>query len=148
LPKGAWYDYWTNRKYDGGTMIAVDAPLETVPMFVRAGSIIPMGPEMNYVGEKPMDPITFNVYPDEKGAAAVTLYEDDGVSPAYKQDGFRRTNISVSRVAGVYTASIGAPTGNYNPAPRKFSFVIKAGAAARPTTIVPDSGAARTVTIR
>src|SRR5882672_1981403 len=52
LPNGTWYDYWTNKKYDGGTMISVDAPLETVPMFVRAGAIIPTGPELNYVGEK------------------------------------------------------------------------------------------------
>jgi alpha-glucosidase (family GH31 glycosyl hydrolase) len=69
---------WTNKKYDGGTMISVDAPLETVPMFVRAGAIIPLAPEMNYVGEKPWDLLTFNIYPDEKGLAATTLYEDDG----------------------------------------------------------------------
>ncbi|HEY8185836.1 MAG TPA: TIM-barrel domain-containing protein [Pyrinomonadaceae bacterium] len=148
LPKGVWYDYWTNKKYDGGTMIAVDAPLETVPMFVRAGAIMPAGPEQNYVGEKPADPITFNIYPDDKGAASATLYEDDGVSPAYKQGGFRRTSINVSRVAGVYSVSLGAPAGSYNPGPRKFSFVIKGGGPVRPAMTIPDTGTARTVTIR
>jgi alpha-glucosidase (family GH31 glycosyl hydrolase) len=148
LPKGVWYDYWTNKKYDGGTMIAVDAPLETVPMFVRAGAIMPAGPEQNYVGEKPADPITFNIYPDDKGAASATLYEDDGVSPAYKQGGFRRTSINVSRVAGVYSVSLGAPAGSYNPGPRKFSFVIKGATPVRPATTIPDTGTARTVTIR
>lgn len=69
LPKGVWYDYWTNKKYEGGTMFAVAAPLETVPMFVRGGAIIPMWPQMNYVGEKPLDPITFNIYPDVGGSA-------------------------------------------------------------------------------
>ena len=47
----------------------VEASLETVPMFVRAGAVIPMGPEMNYVGEKPTDPVTFMIYPDQKGLA-------------------------------------------------------------------------------
>jgi len=61
-------------------MIRAEAPLETVPMFVRGGAIIPTGPTMNYVGEKPFDPITFAIYPDERGSAATTLYEDDGLS--------------------------------------------------------------------
>jgi len=58
LPEGVWYDYWTNKKYEGGTRIRVAAPLETVPIFVRGGAIIPVGPEMNFVGEKPADPIS------------------------------------------------------------------------------------------
>ena len=57
LPAGSWYDYWTNKKYAGGTMISVDAPLDVVPMFVRAGAIIPVGPPLNYIGEKPVDPL-------------------------------------------------------------------------------------------
>src|SRR6185503_8609525 len=65
LPKGTWYDFWTNKKYEGGTMLIAEAPLETVPMFVRGGAIIPIAPEMNYTGEKPQDPITFNIYPDD-----------------------------------------------------------------------------------
>ena len=115
LPKGVWYDYWTNRKFEGPTTITVDAPLETVPMFVRGGAIIPTGPAMNYVGEKPVDPITFSIYPDSNGSASTTLYEDDGVSPAYKQERFRRTSISVTRAASGYTVSLGSPAGSYNP---------------------------------
>ena len=52
LPEGIWYDYWTGKKIAGGTRIVAEAPLEIVPMYVRAGAIIPMGPEMNYVGQK------------------------------------------------------------------------------------------------
>jgi alpha-glucosidase len=124
LPKGIWYDYWTNKKYTGGTMLRVDAPLETVPMFVRGGAIIPLGPQMNYVGEKPFDPIIFAVYPDDNGSASSTLYEDDGSSPAYKQGAFRRTTVSVKRGPRGYAANISA-VGSYNPGARKFSFVIK-----------------------
>src|SRR5262249_19230204 len=88
LPKGIWYDFWTNKKYPGGTMLRIDAPLETVPMFVRGGAIIPTGPEMKYAGEKPVDPISFATYPDAGGSAATALYEDDGLSPAYEHGAF------------------------------------------------------------
>jgi len=149
LPKGVWYDYWTNRKYDGGTMISVEAPLETAPMFVRGGAIIPSAPEMNYTGEKPVDPITFNLYTDDKGNASTTLYEDDGISPAYKQGSFRRTTLTATRAGGVFTINIGAAEGSYNPGPRRFSFVIKSlGGQARSATTIADNGTARSVTIR
>jgi alpha-glucosidase len=125
LPKGTWYDYWTNKKVTGGTMVSVDAPLETVPMFVRAGAIIPTGPAMNYVGEKPDDPITFNIYPDEKGTASVTLYEDDGLTPAYKTGAYRRTKINVESRAGTYVVQVETPEGTYNSGARKFNYVVK-----------------------
>lgn len=137
LPKGTWYDFRTNKKYDGGTMIRADAPLETVPMFVRGGSIIPFGPEMNYVGEKPVDPITFAIYPDESGAAAATLYEDDGTSPAYERGIYRRTAVSVLRRTGRYVARVSAPEGDYTPPERKLHFVVKAGPAA-PITVLQN----------
>lgn len=144
LPKGVWYDYWTNKKYSGGTMVRVEAMLETVPMFVRGGAIIPQWPPMNYVGEKPVDPITFAIYPDEKGSAATTLYEDDGTSPAYKQGVFRRTKVAVRRAATRYSVNIGAPQGSYNPGARKFSFVVKPTGGA---ITVSDDGRARTITL-
>jgi alpha-glucosidase (family GH31 glycosyl hydrolase) len=125
LPAGVWYDYWSNKKYSGGTMMRVEAPLEVVPMFVRGGAVIPLWPEMNYIGEKPADPLTFMIYPDEKGKAATTLYEDDGTSPAYKSGIFRRTPIGVSRTAEGYEINVGEPEGRYAPGPRKFVLVVK-----------------------
>ncbi|HYE65166.1 MAG TPA: TIM-barrel domain-containing protein [Pyrinomonadaceae bacterium] len=126
LPEGEWVDYWTGKGHAGGKMIRVDAPLETVPMFVRAGAIIPMWPEMNYIGEKPFDPISFIIYPDEKGQAMTTLYEDDGISPAYKRGVFRRTTLSVSSASKGYQINLGAPAGSYNPGPRGLIFIVKA----------------------
>jgi alpha-glucosidase len=148
LPRGLWYDFWTNKKYEGRTMITAAAPLETVPMFVRAGAIIPTGPELNYVGQKPVDPITFFIYPDTDGFAATTLYEDDGISPAYKQGEVRRTTISARRVAAGYSISVSAPAGSYNPGPRKFAFLIKSGAQTRNVVTVADDGTARSVVVR
>jgi alpha-glucosidase len=131
LPQGTWIDYWTGKRINGGTMIRVEAPLETVPMFVRAGAIIPMGPEMNYVGEKAIDPMTFEIYPDESGNASTALYEDDGASPAYKQGAFRRTRVSVSRSGDAFQIKIDAPEGSYNPGPRSFVFMLKRAATAK-----------------
>jgi alpha-glucosidase len=77
------------------------------------------------VGEKPVDAITFNIYPDDAGSAAATLYEDDGLSPAYKTGAFRRTNVSVRRGPRGLLVSVGAAEGTYKPGPRKFNFVVK-----------------------
>ena len=127
LPAGSWYDYWTNKKYTGGTMISVDAPLDIVPMFVRAGAMIPVWPPLNYIGEKPVDSVTFNIYPDDSGSASATLYEDDGLSPAYKTSAFRRTTLTARRGPRGITVSVGPVEGSYNPGPRKLYFVAKTG---------------------
>ncbi|HEY6120479.1 MAG TPA: TIM-barrel domain-containing protein [Pyrinomonadaceae bacterium] len=130
LPDGIWYDYWTNKKYSGGTTISVAAPLDTVPMFVRGGAMLPLGPEMNYVSEKPAEP-TFAIYPDDKGQASATLYEDDGLTPSYKQGVFRRTTVSISRSRGQLGITIAQPEGSYNPGSRLVHFSLPAGNVAR-----------------
>ena len=127
-------------------MINVEAPLDQVPMFVRAGAVIPSGPSMNYVGEKRVDPITFNIYPDDSGKASGILYEDDGLSPAYTTGAFRRTNFSVSRVGRSLVVSVGPAEGTYNPGPRKFNFVVKSPGSKVVT--VADTGKAQQVEVR
>lgn len=123
LPRGTWYDYWTNKKYSGGTTLRVDAPLETVPLFVRGGAIIPKGPAMNFVGEKPAAP-HFVIYPDDQGKAQVSLYEDDGVSPAYKQGAFRRTAVQATQSAQGVNITIDAPQGRFETPARIVSFSV------------------------
>lgn len=135
LPEGVWYDYWTNRKQPGGTMIRVDAPLEVVPMFIRGGSIIPEGPEMNYVGEKRTDSITFYIHPDEKGSAATTLYEDDGTSPAYKRGVYRRTQVTVATSNKGLEININPPEGSFQPGARKLLFVAPFTGTVREVTL-------------
>ena len=84
LPKGAtWYDFWTNQKYQGGKTVTLETQLDRVPMFVRAGSILPLGPEMQYVGEKAWDNLEIRVYPGANGS--FTLYEDEGDSYNYEK---------------------------------------------------------------
>jgi alpha-glucosidase len=146
LPKGVWYDYWTNKRHEGGTMIKVEAPLDVVPMFVRAGAIIPKGPAMNYVNERPRDPITFEIYPDEKGNAATALYEDDGTSPAYTPGSFRRTALTASRSGSGFRVSVASPEGRFVTQPRKFGFVVKTQVGGKVTT-VQDNGRAQVVLV-
>ena len=83
LPQGAdWYDFWTGRHLPGGQAVEAPAPYESLPLHVRAGSIVPFGPELQRTDEKPADPITLFVYTGADGA--FSLYEDDGVSYAYE----------------------------------------------------------------
>ena len=88
LPRGAWYDFWTGRRLAGGRTVRADAPFERIPVFVRAGSIVPIGPELQYADEKAADPITLVVYTGADGR--FSLYEDDGASYGYERGEFAR----------------------------------------------------------
>ncbi len=84
LPKGTqWYDFWTGRQFRGGQDVTIETSLDRVPMFVRAGSIVPLGPEMQYTGEKSWAELELRVYPGAD--ARFTLYEDEGDNYNYEQ---------------------------------------------------------------
>jgi alpha-D-xyloside xylohydrolase len=76
LPAGGWYDFWTDQRFDGARWITYDAELETLPLFVRAGAVIPMGPELQYANERTWDPLSFDVYPGTEGATEIELADD------------------------------------------------------------------------
>ena len=88
---GGWYDFWNGQWLGGGQTIDAAAPYNAIPIYVRAGSIIPTGPEIQYTGEKPADPITLHVYAGADGR--FTLYEDDGLTYNYEQGAFARIPI-------------------------------------------------------
>ena len=146
LPEGVWYDFWTGNAVPGGSMIRVNAPLDVVPLFVRGGSILPLAPAMNFIGEKPWDPLRFAIYPDGKGTASASLYEDDGVSPAAEQGVYRRTRLSYTQSAGVKRVSLSEPEGSFVPAPRDFVFSLGINPAA--STRVHDDGKPRDVLLK
>jgi alpha-D-xyloside xylohydrolase len=84
LPAGSsWIDFWTGEKLDGGRTIVADAPIEKMPLMVRAGSIVPMGPLVQYAAEKPADPIELRIYPGADGS--FTLYEDENDNYDYEK---------------------------------------------------------------
>lgn len=82
LPRGAWIDYWTGEVLDGGREISRPVDLETMPLYVRAGSIIPMGPVKQYTAEKSDEPLSIHIYPGAD--CRFLLYEDDGGSFRYR----------------------------------------------------------------
>ena len=84
LPAGAqWYDYWTNAKLNGGQTITASAPLSHSPLYIKAGSILPLGPDVQYANENKFDNIDLVVYPGAN--ASFTLYEDEGDNYNYEK---------------------------------------------------------------
>jgi alpha-D-xyloside xylohydrolase len=83
LPDAKWYDFWSGAPVAGGRMIEAAAPLDRLPLYVRTGSILPLGPEMEWSTEKPADPIELRIYPGADGD--FTLYEDENDSYNYEK---------------------------------------------------------------
>jgi len=84
LPSGtSWYDFWTGAVFSGGQTIDAPAPYDAIPLYVKAGSILPIGPELQYTTEKKPDPLTLMIYQGADGEFA--LYEDDGLTYNYEK---------------------------------------------------------------
>jgi len=84
LPKSiAWYGFWTGKRFTGGQTVKTDAPQDKIPLFVKAGSIVPMGKFMQYTSEKPMDTLEIRIYPGADGQ--FTLYSDEGNNYNYEK---------------------------------------------------------------
>jgi alpha-glucosidase len=110
LPAGPWFDFWTGAQVAGGRVIETPVPLDHLPLYVRGGSIVPSTVPMNHTGEKPWSPLRFDVYPDDSGRAAGSVYEDDGATFAHEKGAFRRTALALEgtrltlSVTGTHTA--------------------------------------------
>jgi alpha-D-xyloside xylohydrolase len=110
LPQGTlWYDFYTGRAIEGGQAIAAEAPYERMPLFVRAGSIVPTGPAIQHTGEGQGGPITLNVYTGADGS--FSIYEDDGTSRQYLNEQHSRIPLSWDEQSK--TLTIGARIGSY-----------------------------------
>ena len=83
LPRGAWFDFWTDERIEGGHTIRRNVDLETLPLYVRAGSILPLGPIKQHTGEIVDQPLSISIYPGAD--ASFLLYEDDGSSFNYRK---------------------------------------------------------------
>lgn len=102
LPQGTkWYDYYTNQCYDGGQELSTLAPLAYAPLYVKAGSIIPLGPDVQYTNEKPWDNLDIIVYPRANGE--FTLYEDEGDNYNYEKGLYSTITFKWNDKTGVLT---------------------------------------------
>jgi alpha-D-xyloside xylohydrolase len=104
-----WYDFWTGRQIAAGQLIESPAPYDSIPIHVKAGSIVPTGPELQYTDEKPADPIVLWIYAGADGA--FTLYEDDGLTYGYEKGAWAR--IPMRWKDGTRTLTIGQREGSY-----------------------------------
>ncbi len=113
LPKAKWFDFWTgaatNVAADSGKFVDAPAPIDRMPLYVRAGSIIPLGPEEEYSNQKAADPVELRVYPGADGS--FTLYEDENDTYHYEKGAF--ATIPLHWNDSTRTLTIGARTGSF-----------------------------------
>lgn len=115
LPQGRWFDYWDGRQVvagEAGRDLDLQVTLEKLPVFVRAGAIIPMYPEMLYDGHKPKDRLTFDLYPE--GASEYVLYEDDGTTRKYQAGASSRQKVTMREQGGRGDVAIHPVEGSYD----------------------------------
>jgi alpha-D-xyloside xylohydrolase len=121
LPAGrSWYDFWTGRRVESGQTIAADAPYDRMPLYLPAGSIVPVGPDQQYIGEKPLNPLTVYVYTGANGR--FSLYEDDGLTYGYEKQQYSRVPIAWDEATR--TLTVGRRIGSFNGMLRARAFNI------------------------
>ena len=143
LPAGAqWYDYYTHTRYEGGQTISASAPLAYAPIYVKAGSIVPFGPEVQYTTEKPWDALDIVVYPGDD--AEFTLYEDEGDGYNYEKGIYSTITFKWNDKAR--TLTIGKRQGSYPGmlTTRKFNVKVVGGA----EKVVTYNGKQQTISIK
>jgi len=136
LPTGqGWYDLYTGKFLEGGRYLEADAPYERVPVFVKAGSVIPAGPELQYTEEKQADPLTLFIYTGQNGS--FTLYEDEGVNYNYEKGAFSRIPFTYDNAKNKLT--IGNREGSFPGMLKNRTFIIKVISASLPVPVNFDS---------
>ncbi len=137
LPAGVWYDFWTGARHEGPRGITVDAPLERLPLLVRDGAIVPMGPVVQHTGERPLDEITLRLHPPvhPEAASRFELYEDDGRSLGYRRGRYALTVFECATGPGGVTVRIGEPTGDRSVVPGRRRYLLELWSGPRPSAV-------------
>jgi len=135
LPKGKWYNFWTYQLIDGGEEVVVPTPLETIPIFIKAGSVIPEYPVMQYVGEKEIEEVKLNIYYSDYEVNSF-LFEDYGETFAYEQDIYLEKKFVVNGKSAVLTIQQ-SMEGLYTPRYESYHFNI-IGLPFEPSMIIAD----------
>jgi alpha-glucosidase/alpha-D-xyloside xylohydrolase len=132
LPRGTWYDFWTNEKHEGGREIVRKVDLETLPIYVRAGAVLPMGPLKQYTTEIVDGPFTLTVFSGANGA--YSLYEDDGESFDFRIGQF--TRIEMLWDDGARRLVLRLASGSHLLSPNPIAFEIKLAGPDRVKTLI------------
>ncbi len=136
FPDGEWIDFNDKKtEYLGGEKLPYKAPLNTIPIFVKKGSIIPMMPIMQYIGERKDYPVTFHIFPNyEDEKASFTLYEDEGENQDYLKDIFSLTNIICTTVSNGYNIDISPEDKGFHQSDKR-NFVLSILSDKKPTSV-------------
>ncbi|HMD99042.1 MAG TPA: TIM-barrel domain-containing protein [Terriglobia bacterium] len=140
LPRGEWYDYWTDQRTTGPKHVTVSAPLDRAPIFVRSGAIVPTQQVVQYTDQAPIDPLTFEIYPQgthspgsgqaqspESGqTSSRQYYEDDGISFDYQRGVSLRETVTAQEEAHGFRIEVSAREGSYTPPARSLVFKVHA----------------------
>lgn len=119
LPSGTWYDFTTGSRAEGGKSVTVDAPPGRIPVFARAGSVVPTQQTVQFTAQAPIAPLTLNAFPPDPGEEYVSpYYEDDGTSFDYARGAFFRRAFHQSAGRQTRTLTIDSAEGTYAPPPR------------------------------
>ena len=129
LPRGDWYDFWTEEKLEGGREVSRPVDLATMPLYVRAGTVLPMGPVRQYAAEKVQGPVTFTVYPGSDGE--FVMYEDDGASFNYDHGEFMRLKTRWDGRQRHLTLDLAEGSRMLGPSPRPIEVRIAGGKVTR-----------------
>ena len=122
LPQGNWIDYWSEEIHAGPQYITTRAELDILPLFVRQGAIIPMGPDLQYSSQYALDPLTLEIY---RGAdRSLTLYEDDGESTAYQNGDYAETRFDVTHSDQEFICHLGQTKGNFTDYPSERTIIL------------------------
>jgi alpha-glucosidase/alpha-D-xyloside xylohydrolase len=132
LPAGRWYDFWDERAYDGGRHLRRPVDLATLPLYVRAGALLPLGPVRQYTGEPVDGPLTLQVYPGADGA--VTVYEDDGRTFDYKRGAWMGIEMQWSDARRTLTLRLAKGSRMMPPASRRISVRVAGTQTTRETS--------------
>ena len=114
LPEGDWIEWPTGKHFTGPAAVDRNFTIDQIPVYLRAGAIVPMQPPMLYTGQKPVDPLIVNVWPLAPGASSsYSVYEDSGVSVEYQRGVFARTPINATQKGDTLRVEIGPVEGSY-----------------------------------
>ncbi len=126
LPEGDWLEWQTGTPFHGPATVQRNFSISQIPVYVRAGAIVPEAPPMQYSNQKPLDPLILNIFPLAQGQTSTyTLYEDAGDSRAYQQDADARTEVRAIEDADVLLVDIAATKGTYQGMPAARAYEIR-----------------------
>ena len=140
-----WYDFWTGEQINAGQSIVAKAGLETIPLFVQAGTILPLGPVVQYADERSSEPMEIRVYPGADGH--FELYDDEGDGYGYQTAKFATIELSWNDVTHALT--LGKRHGRFSGMPKKIAFkiVCKSGGHVEQSSAITYTGAGQTIVL-